>query len=246
MLKLNIAVIAGYGREIDKLPMHRDFVIKSVKFGLNNRTDLFFVVGGDTDPDYPGETEAEASFRIIQKEFGQHQIIRISKASNNKFLDVIQLERKAKKDFSKLSTEEMSVELASGKIFKRIKFIITIVVLGTGNTSADTLIAVKDFLKQKNIGIDQLILCSETARSTGFDLDALMTGLKEMLVEDENPDAKFIFYGCSFPETKQEIQIQKKKLLGKLLSHYHPILEWLRQKRQKRHQYEMARRKKKQ
>lgn len=239
MLKLNIAVIAGYGMDVDRLPMHRNFVKESIEFGLNNDTDLFFVIGGDTNPDYPGKTEADASFRVIKEEFSQYDVVKIPEGCDDKFLDAINLEKKAKESFLKLSTKDMSIELALRRI-EKIRFILPVVVLGTGNTSADTLIAVRDFLRKRKVGINKLILCSEIARSTGFDLDALFVGLKEILVEDENPDAEFIFYGRSFPETKNEIQIQKKKLLLKILSHYYPIFEWLRQKYQKRHQRKVA------
>ena len=75
-------------------------------------------------------------------------------------------------------------------------FPIPMICLGKGDTSADTLQEVKKYLEKYNYQVDELILASEMARSTGFDMDGLFAGLKEM-----TKGKRFILHGWRFPET---------------------------------------------
>lgn len=102
-----------------------------------------------------------------------------------------------------------------------------------GDTSADTLRAVKREIQKHGYQIDTLIYAVETSRHTGFSMDGLFVGLNELA-------RRVIIYTEPFPETPEEFQNQKKKLLLKLLSHRYPLFRWLRYLHQKRHQKKVA------
>jgi hypothetical protein len=106
-----------------------------------------------------------------------------------------------------------------------------LVILKTGDTSADTLQAVKEYLEKFDYEIDELILTAEMSRSTGFEMDGLYVGLKEM-----TKGKRFFSLGWRLPETDEEFRNQKKKLFLKLLSHRYKFFHWFRYVYQKRHQ----------
>ena len=90
---------------------------------------------------------------------------------------------------------------------------IPVVVLPIGNTSAETLRAVKDYLQQEKIPVKKLVLCAEQSRIAGFLLDALMIGLNDL-------SDYIIAHGYPFPDSKKNFESQRKKMLMKILSHY--------------------------
>jgi len=220
---LTILVIAGYGHDADKLPAHSDFIAKSTQFALERQVDMIFAVGGATNPDFPDSTEAEATFRTIRKEVScsfdvckavRYQIhmyyLRKNRQENERIIDGILNRETANK-----------------------KPILPVVVLGKGNTSADTLIAVRDTIIDYGLFVNELILAAECSRATGFVMDAFYVGLLQLT-------RSWILYTKPFPETKKEYWAQKKKLLLKLLSHRYPLFRWLRYLYQKRHQRKVA------
>jgi len=111
-------------------------------------------------------------------------------------------------------------------------------ILPIGNTSAETLQAVKKYIERKKISVCKLILCAEQSRLTGFLLDALFMGLIDLSKE-------LVAYGFSFQESKNNFGSQRKKLFFKLLSHYGRTFRFARKIWQKLHQKKMARRKRK-
>ena len=115
---------------------------------------------------------------------------------------------------------------------------IPIVSLPTGNTSTDTLEAVKEYLERKAIFVDKLIICTEQSRFAGFMLDALIVGLLDL-------SRQIIGYGHSFPESKDNFSLQRKKMMLKTLSHRSKIFRFLGSIYQKIHQRRVARIKRK-
>jgi hypothetical protein len=115
---------------------------------------------------------------------------------------------------------------------------VPVVVLREGDTSADTLKAVKREILEHEHKIDTLILACETSRSAGFLMDSLFVGLSQLA-------KRIIVYTEPFPETPEEFERQKKKLLLKLLSHRSRFFNWLRRLYQKRHQRKVAKTKRK-
>ncbi len=106
---------------------------------------------------------------------------------------------------------------ANYKIIKELKEFndnkISVKVLPVGNTSAETLAAVKKFLKKKDILVNKLLLCAEQSRLAGFLLDALYVELLDM-------SRITVAYGHRFPPGNQEFDCQRKKILLKTLSHH--------------------------
>lgn len=110
---------------------------------------------------------------------------------------------------------------------------IPVICLGEGDTSTDTLKAVKKAINKHGHEIDTLILACESSRSAGFLMDSLFVGLSQLA-------RRIIVYTEPFPETPEEYEAQKKKLLLKLLSHRYKLFHWLRYLWQKRHQRKVA------
>lgn len=104
-----------------------------------------------------------------------------------------------------------------------------------GNTSAETLRAVREYLKGKDIHqVQKLIYCVELSRSVGFGMDGLFEGLNQLCQE-------LVICGFRFPESEGEFKNQKKKLLVKLLSHRSWLFRRWREIYQKLHQKRVAR-----
>jgi len=185
----NVMVIAGYGQDADESEPHRDLIIRSARFAQEMRTITVYAVGGATNPDFPDKTEADATNRVLLKEFGNHLMMNL-------------------------------------------------VVLRKGNTSADTLLAVKNDIQKRGCRIHNLILACETSRSTGFLMDSLFVGLNELA-------NNIIVFSRPFPETLDEFGNQKKKLLIRLLSHRYKFFHWIRYVQQKHHQRRVAKIKRK-
>ena len=90
---------------------------------------------------------------------------------------------------------------------------IPVIPLPVGNTSAETLQAVKEYLEKEKIFVNKLVLCAEQSRLTGFLLDALYVGLLDL-------SDQIIAHGYPFPDSKKNFESQRKKMLMKILSHY--------------------------
>lgn len=78
------------------------------------------------------------------------------------------------------------------------------------NDAAGGLIAAKKWI-EKNGPIDTLLLCAEQSRLVNFQVDALMIGLLVLSKE-------IIAHGHSFPESKDNFEAERKKLLLRCLS----------------------------
>lgn len=137
-------------------------------------------------------------------------------------------------DYPELTEAEASAKIIRELYEKYCTPQIELIVLGVGNTSADTLKAVKDSLKAKQIIPSKIVFCVEMSRTSGFDLDGLYVGLNELAQN------YLVVVGFRFPETSREFANQKKKMLGKVLSHRYPFFHWLRYLYQKRHQRRVA------
>ncbi len=181
-------VIAGYDVLADKIPDHQKYVMACVKLAYRVDVDLIFTVGGTTNPDYPGLTEAEANYRILEK---------------------------------------------------YVEDRIPVVVLPTGNSSEETIQAVKRYLQEEKISVKKLVLCAEQSRLAGFLLDALMVGLNDL-------SDYIIAHGYPFPDTKKDLASQRRKMPMKVLSHYGFPFSTARRIYQKLHQTNTARRRRKQ
>jgi len=115
---------------------------------------------------------------------------------------------------------------------------IPVICLREGDTSADTLKAVLREINKHEYKVGTLILAAETSRAVGFAMDGLFVGLNQLA-------RRIIVYTEPFPETPEEFERQKKKLLLKLLSHRSRFFNWLRRLYQKRHQRKVAKTKRK-
>ena len=120
---------------------------------------------------------------------------------------------------------------------------IHVISLPVGNTSAETLEAVKEFLEGQKIPINKLFVCAEQSRLTGFLLDALYVGLMD---PSEDLPKQIIAYGHPFPDSQKEFIAQRKKMLMKVLSHYGFPFSVIRRIYQKIHQIRVARIKRRQ
>ena len=119
------------------------------------------------------------------------------------------------------------------------KISIPVEVLPFGNTSVETLQAVKEHLEREKISVNKLILSAEQSRIAGFLLDALMVGLNDF-------SDYIIAHGYPFPDSKKDFVSQRKKMLMKVLSHYGFPFSIIRRVYQWFHQRKMARVKRKQ
>jgi len=106
-------------------------------------------------------------------------------------------------------------------------------VLSIGNTSAETLQAVKEYLEKERISVNKLILCAEQSRLAGFLVDALHVGLLDL-------SKQIIAYGHPFPDSKKNFHFQRKKMPMKVLSHRSKMLCLARKIYQKIHQRKVA------
>lgn len=116
---------------------------------------------------------------------------------------------------------------------------ISVIALPIGDTSAETLIVVKNYLQKNQISVAKLILCAEQSGITGFMNDALFVGFLDISEE-------IFAYGHQFPESKQGFDSQRRKMLFKVLSHRSKFFRYIRELCQKVHQYKVARLKRKQ
>lgn len=109
-----------------------------------------------------------------------------------------------------------------------------------GNTSAETIEAVRHILVSKKIPVDKIVLCTEKARHAGFSVDDLYTGLSEYA------EGAVVTYGHPFPDSKKDFTSQRRKMLMKVLSHYGFPFNVIRRIYQKFHQIRVARIKRRQ
>lgn len=221
--KFNIGVIAGYDVLADISPNHRDYVEVSVAFCIKNDVDMIILLGGATNPDYPGLTEAHANYTLLKEFLG----------------NIWEICLYDKKNISASTLREIR-EINNTK-FRHFDsdLILAVVKLNTGNTSAETLSNVSYFLTEQAIFVNKLILCCEMARCAGFSADALFEDVNQMA------GTELIFFGHRFPETQKEFKAQKRKMLFKVLSHHSRFFEKLRLFWQKRHQKKVAKIKRK-
>jgi len=124
--------------------------------------------------------------------------------------------------------------LDNSKVFTPFR----IKVLPTGNTSAETLQAVKEYLEKERISVNKLVICAEQSRITGFLVDALHVGLLDL-------SKQIVACGYPFPESKDNFNSQRKKMPMKILSHRSKMLCLARKIYQKSHQRKVARQKRK-
>jgi hypothetical protein len=113
------------------------------------------------------------------------------------------------------------------------------IALSIGNTSAETLETVKEFLKAQKIYVNELVLCAEQSRLAGFLLDALYVGLLDL-------SEQIVAYGHPFPDSKKDFVSQRQKMLMKVLSHYGFPFNFIRNTYQWFHQRRVARIKRRQ
>jgi len=118
------------------------------------------------------------------------------------------------------------------------------VILPKGNTAAEALTEVCYCLQSEIIGVYpmtgiwagklRVILCCEKSRLSGFLLDAQQVGLLELATDN------ITTYGHDFPESGENFEAEKKKMLKKVLSHRYKFFRWLRGGYQKCHQKKVA------
>jgi len=219
----NIAIIAGYDVLAQKIPDHVEYVSDSVARSMLLDADMVIFVGGATNPDYPTETEAVANCSALEK--NPMNKLEIWDIGND--LDPVAL-----------------MEIAANINIERAEnyaelLILPVKLLPIGNTSAETLIAAKEFIEENKIPVGKLILCAEKARASGFSYDALEVGLSDLAQE-------IYVYGHPFPDSQKEFERQRRKMLGKVLSHRSVFFRKLREFKQKTHQYKVARDKRQQ
>lgn len=130
--------------------------------------------------------------------------------------------------------ENIKREFNQKKIYTKEQMDIPILVLPVGNTSAETLRAVKDYFERSVFVVNKLIYCVELARCVGFGMDGLFEGLNEFCNE-------LMIFGYRLPESKEEFKAQKRKLFIKLLSHQGKVFDLFRRIYQKLHQIRVAR-----
>ncbi|MFC1700860.1 hypothetical protein ACFLZ0_01865 [Patescibacteria group bacterium] len=116
------------------------------------------------------------------------------------------------------------------------KDLIQIYLLPIGNTAAEGLKAVREYIFNKNITIDKLLLCMEISRLTGFMIDSLYVKLNDIA-------HNLVVYGYRFPESEDEFDNQRKKLSMKIMSHRCKMYKKIRNYIQKIHQIKMAKKK---
>lgn len=114
-----------------------------------------------------------------------------------------------------------------------------VIALPVGNTSAETLETVREFLEAQEISVEKLVLCAEQSRLAGFLLDALYVGLLDI-------SEQIVAYGHPFPDSKKDFESQRKKMLMKVMSHYGFPFNLIRNTYQWYHQKKVARIKRKQ
>lgn len=209
-------MIAGYDVQADKSPDHALYVEASIACCMRHDVDLFILLGGATNPDFPRETEAWANYKLVVRFLGKYEEILLLHETDvcESYLSKIRLENE--------------------KNFPNCKPILPIVILDRGHTSAETLMEARLFLIQQRIPVDKLVLCCEMARLSGFSVDGLYKDVNQM------PKTELIFFGYRFPESQCEFAAQKEKMLFKLLSHRSPFFAKLRLIWQKRHQRKVA------
>ena len=219
-MNFNIAIIAGYDVLADESPDHITYVLWAVKISKDLKADLVIFVGGATNPDYPDKTEAQANYNILKEEDAAKDRYEIWEIKQKKceILPLLLLAGSTNQDRSQASQ----------------KLILPVKVLPVGNTSAETLEAAKNFIEENNILVGRLILCAEESRITGFMLDAQMVELLDL------PEQVFA-YGHPFPESRLGFDSQRKKMLGKVLSHRSAFFRHIREIKQKIHQHKVAR-----
>jgi hypothetical protein len=115
----------------------------------------------------------------------------------------------------------------------------SVIALPVGNTSAETLETVREFLEAQEISVDRLVLCAEQSRLAGFLLDALMVGLSDL-------SDYIIAHGYPFPDSEKDFISQRQKMLMKVMSHYGFPFNFIRNTYQWFHQRKVARIKRKQ
>jgi hypothetical protein len=134
-------------------------------------------------------------------------------------------------DYPNLTEAEANFTILEEEFIGYDKISISIEVLPFGNTSAETLQAVKEHLEREKISVNKLILSAEQSRIAGFLLDALMVGLNDC-------SDYIIAHGYPFLDSKKNFESQRKKMLMKILSHYgfpfnilRRVYQWVHQRR---------------
>lgn len=224
---INVAIIAGYDVLADESIDHQLYVEESVHFSLLMDADIIILVGGKTNPDYPVLTEADANYKLLWKSFKKNYEILI--LEKREFQE--QILRQIRKE-----NDEIIGTMLKFKKGKLPKQILPVLKLETGDTSADTLNASRIELIKNNIPVNKLILCAEQSRLAGFLLDALMVEILDLSNE-------IVTYGYPFPESEDNFDSQRRKMLLKICSHKSKFFNFLRNLWQKRHQRKVAKQK---
>lgn len=136
-------------------------------------------------------------------------------------------------DYPILTEAQANFRILKKRFLDDTRLSIPTKVLPIGNTSAETLQAVKECLEEDKISVNKLVLCAEQSRLAGFLLDALMVGLLDL-------SRQIIGYGHPFPESKDNFNSQRRKMMLKTLSHYGFPFNILRRIYQKFHQRRVA------
>lgn len=61
----NVMVIAGYDVAAHHMPAHREYIAACIKRAAKENITLIVCIGGHTNPDYPGMSEASANAKIL-------------------------------------------------------------------------------------------------------------------------------------------------------------------------------------
>lgn len=226
---INIAVIAGYDVLADKIPAHQKYVTQSVMFSLQMDANVIFLIGGETNPDYPNLTEAEANYKIIEDFFKDHyEVLEVEDAPEEKIREFQERNDEIIKKISSIVKKGIEEKKNLPNL------ILPVVKIEMGDTSAQTLSSVLIHLCLKNISVNRLIICAEKSRLVDFSLDALMVKLPDL------SQSHIYTYGHTFPESKNNFNSQRKKILMKVLSHRSKIFNLARNICQKFHQIRVA------
>lgn len=134
-------------------------------------------------------------------------------------------------NYPELTEAEANFKILEEEVLGDDRISIPTEVIPSGNTSAETLKEVKEFLEREKISVNKLILSAEQSRIAGFLLDALMVGLNDC-------SDYIIAHGYPFPDSKKDFESQRKKMLMKVLSHYgfpfniiRRVYQWFHQRR---------------
>ncbi|MFH0906801.1 MAG: hypothetical protein ABIC36_03375 [bacterium] len=116
---------------------------------------------------------------------------------------------------------------------------IEIKLVDKGNTAAEALTYAKIVIEKFKDGpFCRIVLCAEQSRLPSFIMDALQIGLLDLFAE-------VVAHGYYFPESKDNFNSERKKMLLKVLSHRSKLFKFVRNIIQGFHQRKVARQKRK-